>query len=301
MGKEAYVAELPILAANPSLPEAGWHKLFRVGPNLYSMDSAGVTTPLAGTNFPITITQGGTGQTTAGPAKDALTVKSSDIAAAATTDLSTASGDFVDITGAATITSFGTAPAGVSRVLRFTGACTLTHNATSLILIRGVAITTKSGDTAIFRSLGGGNWLCVYFSRVDEQQVERSWAAPGATTSTGGVMMGLDARITPRKSGRVLVTISGDSRNTTNVKGCIIQARYGTGASPANGSALTGTLKGYPVTTVGASVQNREGFSRTLLLTGLTIGTAIWFDVSLAANNSGTASIAGIEVVMVEI
>ncbi len=301
MAKEAYVAELPILDVAPALPAPGWHKLYRIGPTLYSVDSAGVTTSFAGTSFPITIAQGGTGQITAVAGKDALTVKGADIASAATTDLAAATGELVDITGTVAITSFGVAPAGVERAIQFAAALTLTHNAVSLILPRGVNITTRAGDTAIFRSLGGGNWRCFSYSRIDEEIVERRWAAPGATTSTGGVMMGLDARITPRKSGRVLVTISGDSRNTTNVKGCIIQARYGTGASPANGSALTGTLKGYPITTVGASVQNREGFSRTLILTGLTVGTAIWFDVSLAANNSGTASIAGVEIVMVDI
>lgn len=89
--------------------------------------------------------------------------KGADLASAATVTLASASGDFVDITGTTTITSFGVADSGIVKTVRFTGALTLTHNATSLILPGGVNITTSNGDTAIFRSLGSGNWLCIIY------------------------------------------------------------------------------------------------------------------------------------------
>lgn len=302
MRKEAFIPEQPILAATPPLPDAGWHRLYRNGTSLFSVDSAGVVTSYGGgVSFPITIAQGGTGQITAVAGKDALTVKGADIASAATANLAAATGDFVDVTGAVTITALGTAAAGVSRVIRFTGALILTHNATSLILPRGVNITTRAGDTATFRSLGGGNWLCITFSRIDEASFEIFVAAPGSTTSVAGVMAGLAAIITPRKSGRVLATISGDCRNTTNVKGVRIQPRYGTGAAPSFGGALVGTTKGLPTATIGASNTNRLPFSRTVLLTGLTVGTAVWFDISFAVNNSGTAFVENLVVVLVEL
>ncbi len=101
--------------------------------------------------------------------------KGADIASATTTDLSTATGDFVDITGTTTITGLGTVTSGVERVVRFTGILTLTHNATSLILPGSANITTANGDTAIFRSLGAGNWKCVSYTKQS-----------GASISDGG-------------------------------------------------------------------------------------------------------------------
>jgi hypothetical protein len=94
-------------------------------------------------------------------------MKGNDVVSASTVDLSAIRGDFVDITGTTTITAFGTVAAGVQRTVRFTGALTLTHNATSLILPGNANITTASGDTAIFRSLGSGNWVCISYKKAD--------------------------------------------------------------------------------------------------------------------------------------
>jgi hypothetical protein len=90
------------------------------------------------------IAGGGTGQATAYAALDALTVQGADIASASTTNLATATGVCVTVTGTTTITALGTASAGVVRVVTFTGALTLTHNATSLILPGAANITTSS-------------------------------------------------------------------------------------------------------------------------------------------------------------
>lgn len=87
-------------------------------------------------------------------------VKGTDIASATTTDLSAATGKFVDVTGTTTITALGTATAGTERTVRFTGSLTLTHNATSLQLPGSVNIGTSNGDVAEFVSLGSGNWKC---------------------------------------------------------------------------------------------------------------------------------------------
>lgn len=93
--------------------------------------------------------------------------KGADIASAGTTDLSAATGDFVDVTGTTTITALGTVTAGVERVVRFTGALTLTHNGTSLILPGAANITTAANDRATFRSLGSGNWICIDYTKAD--------------------------------------------------------------------------------------------------------------------------------------
>ncbi|MER8556516.1 hypothetical protein NKH37_30895 [Mesorhizobium sp. M1217] len=91
---------------------------------------------------------------------------STDIASAATTDLGDATGINVRITGADAISSFGSAPSGAIRRLTFAAALTLTHNATSMILIGGANLATEAGDTAWMQSLGSGNWRMLGFFRA---------------------------------------------------------------------------------------------------------------------------------------
>lgn len=136
-----------------------------------------VTLTIGGT---LAIANGGTGATTAIAAKDALTTKSTDIASATTTNLATATGEYVHITGTTTITGLGTLTAGNQRVCEFDAILILTHNATSLILPTGANITTAAGDVAIFRSEGAGNWRCVAYTRA-------SGAALAAIAGSGTV------------------------------------------------------------------------------------------------------------------
>lgn len=89
----------------------------------------------------------------------------SNIASASSIDLGAATGDFILVTGTATITALGTVAAGTEREVRFQGALTLTHNGTSLILPTAANITTAADDCATFRSLGSGNWICVKYQR----------------------------------------------------------------------------------------------------------------------------------------
>lgn len=116
-------------------------------------------------------------------AHDNLIRAGADIASAATTDLSTATGDYVNVTGTTTITGLGTTAAGTWRTVRFTGALALTYNVTSLILPGAATITTQAGDVATFRSLGSGNWQCVTYMRLAEAP------ATAANTGTGGKVL----------------------------------------------------------------------------------------------------------------
>jgi hypothetical protein len=110
---------------------------------------------------------GGTGGVTAAAGNDGLNTQGADIASGSTTNLAAATGVYLNITGTTTINSFGTVAAGAERVLTFTGILTLTYNATSMILPGSANITTAAGDTATFRSLGGGNWRCVDYLRAN--------------------------------------------------------------------------------------------------------------------------------------
>lgn len=86
------------------------------------------------------------------------------IASAATTDLGSLDETFLTVSGVTTITSFGTVSAGIYKFVTFSGALTLTHNATSLILLGGANRTTVAGDCGLYLSLGGGNWKEYFYS-----------------------------------------------------------------------------------------------------------------------------------------
>src|SRR5574340_200191 len=81
-------------------------------------------------------------------------------ASAATIDLGAiTTGSYLHITGTTgPITSFGTVAAGVERILVFDSTPTITHNATSMILLGGASRTLAAGDVSVFRSEGSGNW-----------------------------------------------------------------------------------------------------------------------------------------------
>lgn len=106
------------------------------------------------------------GATTLYGALDALTVTGANVASATTTDIGAATGESITITGTTTITGLGTKAAGCIRFVTFSGALILTYNATSLILPTAANITTVAGDTAVFLSLGSGNWKCLDYTRA---------------------------------------------------------------------------------------------------------------------------------------
>lgn len=118
--------------------------------------------------------------------------KGADYSTSATTsiDVGIATGYFIDIAGVAGITGLGVCAAGTRRLIRFRSAQTLTHNATSLILPGGANITTASGDVAEFVSLGGGNWVCIAYSKASGGPIT---LAPyqGAIGASGAGVSGL--------------------------------------------------------------------------------------------------------------
>lgn len=92
-----------------------------------------------------------------------------DIASAGTVNLSTATGDYVNITGTTTITAI-TLAQGQQRTVKFAGILTLTNGA-SLILPSGANITTAAGDTAVFRGEASGVVRCVSYQKASGQAV----------------------------------------------------------------------------------------------------------------------------------
>lgn len=95
-----------------------------------------------------------------------LAHKGADIASAGTTDIGAVAGYFHDITGTTTITSFGTVSAGIVKRLKFEGALTLTHNASSLILPGAQNLSIQVGDCIDLISEGSGNWRVTNYEPV---------------------------------------------------------------------------------------------------------------------------------------
>lgn len=88
------------------------------------------------------------------------------IASAGTTDIGSVAASRVNVTGTTNITSLGTATNNY-KILRFSGILTLTHNATSLILPKGVNFTTGAGDILHVTSDSAGNWRVVAGIKAD--------------------------------------------------------------------------------------------------------------------------------------
>jgi hypothetical protein len=86
-----------------------------------------------------------------------ISASETSIASAATCDLGAAGSLFVQITGNTAITSFGTGTNKL-RFVRFAQGLTLTHNATSLVLLGGANRTTAAGDVGVYASDASGNW-----------------------------------------------------------------------------------------------------------------------------------------------
>lgn len=85
------------------------------------------------------------------------------VASAATVDLAGTATQGYLITGTTTISSFGTsAPTGAIRFVRFSGALTITHNATSMICPAGADIVGDAGMRMIVWHEGSGNWRVLW-------------------------------------------------------------------------------------------------------------------------------------------
>lgn len=155
------------------------------------------------------------------------------LASAGTTDLGAQTSPFVTVTGTTTITSLGTVAAGVARFVRFSGALTLTHNGTSLILPGAADIATVAGDTATFLSEGSGNWRALSYMRAAYSPPGGAWATwsptVSATTPAGSGFTATIEQARYEKVGR-----------TVNVQGRILVTNLGSG--PAASGDITVTM-----------------------------------------------------------
>lgn len=207
------------------------------------------------------------------------------LASAATVNIGAASANSIIVTGTTTITAFDTIADGARRLVTFSGALTLTNNATSLILPGGANITTAAGDVAQFLSLGGGNWRC-----IDYQTANGSPIAVASATVLGGVKVGAGLSIasgvlaaTGSSPGTQSLTDFANAAGTTTgltygYQAGVIRADNVTTAVVAGTVALTNNTTNYvEITGAGVVSANATGFTsgRFPLCTVVTSGGAI--------------------------
>ena len=126
-------------------------------------------------------------------------------------------------------------------------------------------------------------------------------ANPATTASTTLVMAGLAQTITPAGSGKVLVLVSGAAFTSTAAAVVTLGGRFGTGGAPAQGAAVTGTRFGGAADQAlqAAAVAAGGGFALADVVTGLAVGTPVWFDLAYAT--SVAADVANINSISFEL
>ena len=217
------------------------------------------------------------------------------------------SGNYGSITGVGTLTSGtwnGTVVAG-----EYGG--TGVNNAGFTITLGGDLVMsgafdttfTVTGATSVTLPSGTHTLMATdYSNAVAMETFHDEPAAPTGTSSVTFVMMGLAGSYTPAATGKVLLIISGDARNTVAGNGAGLQIRGGTGAAPANGDAPAGSTFGAAIRlTAVPNNSDRFPFSIQAVIEGLSISTTYWFDLALSAVTGGTAVVAGLTMTAVEV
>lgn len=216
---------------------------------------AAASTSAAGVVQLATVAEAGTGtNATKAVTPAGLFPATTDVASATTTDLGAVASKNIRITGTTTITSFGTAPAGISREGYFSGALILTHNSTSLILPGAGNITTAAGDAFEAISLGSGNWKVRSYTKANGQAVVAS--------SGGGDMLAANnlSEVDPATA-KVNLQIEAAQVDVASAATCNI------GAAASENVRITGTTTITAFDTVASGVWRSGYFSGALTLT----------------------------------
>jgi hypothetical protein len=113
-------------------------------------------------------------------------------------------------------------------------------------------------------------------------------------------MDGLAVAFTPKLTGNVIVYVNLDQYNTAFPANVYAQLWYGTGTAPGFGASTTGTQVGPTLSfSTGVASQIAHG-SITVKVTGLTVGTAYWFDLAGAVFSTGTGFHNNISILIIE-
>ena len=207
------------------------------------------------------------------------------VASASTTDILGAASAFVAISGTTTITSFGT---GTNRVrfVRFTGALTVTHNATSLILPTGANMTVAAGDCMVVISDGSSNArVYAYQNSLGVQLAQLAIVAGdiiyGTGTGTvGRLPKGTDTNVLTQASGlpswaAPAATYTPPTSSSLPLGTVAMMSPQG--SSPTNNNTIAGS-------SLKTAVANSSG---VVSVAGVTTQSGTWTNISTATVSSG--------------
>jgi len=200
----------------------------------------------------------------------ALWEKGSDVASAGT--ISLGEGGYFNITGTTTITDFdfATDKAGRKAWVKFAGALTLTHNASTLILPTGASIVTAAGDTACFVSEDTDIVRCVAYQRASGAALvgggggyevgspsvplvsSFTWVNQGTSTASDGTNAIL---ITPQLDGNVRGIVKSTPSAPFSVYCRMHTSYFSTASNTSSVQCLSGIL-----------LRNSGGLNRQLLV-----------------------------------
>jgi hypothetical protein len=162
-------------------------------------------------------------------------------------------------------------------------------------------------STATYPSIAGtaGNILRsdgTNFVSTAINTAQSTSATARTATNTSARMMGYGTTsfITPARSGKVHIIITGNMSTGTANDGGQAQIAFGTGSAPANAAAATGTTVGQQVQFTSNNTANTFPFTVQGIAT-MTVGTAYWIDLQGAAVTGGTATMNNITITAVEL
>jgi hypothetical protein len=114
-------------------------------------------------------------------------------------------------------------------------------------------------------------------------------------------MMGTGATFSPQGSGKMLVHVSGSVLTNTAAVNMTVGARFGTGAPPANGAAVTGTKFATDMVLRGPAAGAPTGFCLCDVLM-LNPSLVYWLDICLLTSvGADTAQAQNVSVTVVDI
>lgn len=142
---------------------------------------------------------------------------------------------------------------------------------------------------------------------VRPQKTSAVSASPTGNVSTTEKAMGLGLvagfTLTPQVTGNVVVIMTGVALNSSAAgDGTNITGRFGTGTAPSNGATTgLGTAFGTIQHFIGSTTAGQQGFTVMGIISGQSLNTALWFDISLLAVTAGGSTIKDVQIIAFEI
>jgi len=217
-------------------------------------------------------------------------VKGADVASATALPLIT-DGNYFDVTGTTTITSFNSVGVGTWVRLHFDGALTLTHQATDLVLPGGANITTAAGDEAEFIEYASGDWRCVSYTKANGTSVVGGITHSTVNTTTAGTTIDFTSPSASPK--RITIMFDGVGGSGTSVM--IVQIGDAGGFENtgyiSTASVIVSTVASATQTTgfaLNQSTVAAANYNGSVTLTLLNPATFTWAETGILASPTGS-------------